>query len=113
MGRDDARPVGGLQGGRAPASAFAAFMKTAVAKRPVEEFETQVTLPEWQLEPDEEAYFGNPEQSFVDENGMPIEPPPTEGDPYPSQEEAPAPAPAPQTLDQQWLDGVLGKGGRR
>jgi penicillin-binding protein 1A len=113
MGRDDARPVGGLQGGRAPASAFAAFMKTAVAKRPVEEFETQVTLPEWQLEPDEEAYFGNPEQSFVDENGMPIEPPPTEGDAYPSQEEAPAPAPAPQTLDQQWLDGVLGKGGRR
>src|SRR4030095_5772607 len=41
MGRDDARTVAGLQGGTAPARAFAAFMKVAVAKRPVEQFETQ------------------------------------------------------------------------
>ncbi len=59
MGRDDARPVRGLQGGRAPATAFAAFMQNAVARRPVEKFETEVTLPEWMLESDEEAYFGN------------------------------------------------------
>jgi penicillin-binding protein 1A len=59
MGRDDARPVRGLQGGRAPATAFAAFMQKAVARRPVEKFETEVTLPEWMLESDEEAYFGN------------------------------------------------------
>ena len=31
-------------------------MKVAVAKRPVEQFETQVPLPDWQLEPDEEAW---------------------------------------------------------
>ena len=40
MGRDDARPVGGLQGGTAPARAFHDFMAVAVASRPVEQFET-------------------------------------------------------------------------
>jgi penicillin-binding protein 1A len=40
--------------------AFAAFMQQAVATRPVEKFETEVTLPEWLLESDEEAYFGDP-----------------------------------------------------
>ncbi|MBU6251972.1 MAG: penicillin-binding protein, partial [Alphaproteobacteria bacterium] len=59
MGRDDAKPVRGLQGGRAPATAFAAFMSQAVANRPVEKFETGVTLPEWLLESDEEAYLGD------------------------------------------------------
>ncbi len=59
MGRDDARPVAGLQGGTAPARAFAAFMKVAVAKRPVEQFETQAPMPDWQLEPDEEAWGFN------------------------------------------------------
>ena len=33
MGRDDARPVGNLQGGTAPARAFHDFMTVAVAKR--------------------------------------------------------------------------------
>ncbi|MEK6636636.1 MAG: PBP1A family penicillin-binding protein [Pseudomonadota bacterium] len=76
MGRDDARPVKGLQGGTAPARAFAAFMKVAVAKRPIEQFDTEVTLPEWQLEPDEEAYFGKPDEgAFVDGDGNPIEQP--------------------------------------
>ena len=76
MGRDDARPVKGLQGGTAPARAFAAFMKVAVAKRPVEPFDTEVTLPEWQLEPDEEAYFGTPDEgAFIDGDGNPIEQP--------------------------------------
>ncbi len=92
MGRDDARTVRGLQGGTAPARAFAAFMRVATAKRPVEQFDTKVTLPEWQLEPDEEAYYGDPDMgSFVDENGNPkgvgdttvIEPPPAE-DPVPA-----------------------------
>jgi penicillin-binding protein 1A len=76
MGRDDARPVKGLQGGTAPARAFAAFMKVATAKRAVEQFDTEVTLPEWQLEPDEEAYFGRPDEGgFVDDDGNPIEKP--------------------------------------
>jgi len=38
MGRDDARAVGGLEGGRAPAQAWAAYMRVAVADRPVENF---------------------------------------------------------------------------
>ena len=66
MGRDDARAVKGLVGGTAPARAFAAFMKVAVVKRPVEEFDTKVTLPEWQLEPDSEAYYGEPDNSIFE-----------------------------------------------
>ena len=73
MGRDDAKPIAGLQGGRAPARAFADFMKVAVAKRPVEAFETQVTLPEFQLEPDDETYLGSPDDAFVNPDGMPAE----------------------------------------
>jgi len=118
MGRDNARPVAGLSGGRAPARAFAQFMRAAVAKRPIEQFETEVTLPEWQLEPDEESYFGAPDNTmFVDENG----------DPFAVGEEAPAPAPpefdprpappereegAPERLDQDWIDRATGRDDR-
>ncbi len=70
MGRDDARPVSELQGGTAPARAFSAFMRVAVAGRPVESFDTAVKLPEWQLETDGEAEFGKPEDYYyVDEQG--------------------------------------------
>ena len=77
MGRDDARTVAGLQGGRAPAQAFAAFMRHAVATRPVEAFDTQVTLPDAQLESDEAAYFGEPDNmsGLVDADGNPVDPP--------------------------------------
>jgi penicillin-binding protein 1A len=83
MGRDDARTVPGLQGGTAPARAFHDFMVAAVANRPVEPFETQVPIPDWQLTPEEEMYGDsaideNAMQPMVDENGMPIEMPPTE-----------------------------------
>ncbi|HWW65552.1 MAG TPA: PBP1A family penicillin-binding protein [Sphingomonadaceae bacterium] len=109
MGRDDARPVGGLAGGRAPARAFAAFMKVAVASRPVEKFNTEVTLPEWQLEPDEEAYFGAPDENLIDENGVG----PADDALYPGGPQAP-PAEehieAPPRLDEQWLDNVLHRG---
>ncbi|MGB7406973.1 MAG: PBP1A family penicillin-binding protein [Pontixanthobacter sp.] len=75
MGRDDAKPVSGLQGGRAPAQAFAAFMRYAVKDRPVEEFDTELQLPEWQLEPDDEFYFGDPDDYYyIDEQGNLIEP---------------------------------------
>ncbi|MEG3149359.1 PBP1A family penicillin-binding protein [Sphingomonas sp. ZT3P38] len=119
MGRDDARPVPGLQGGTAPARAFAAFMKPAVASRPIEQFETQVTLPEWELEPDQESYFGEPDNGlFVDADGNPVEPgavrqadPGTprvdpDGNPMPQDEER---APPPERLDQEWMDQVLGR----
>ncbi|HEX8384208.1 MAG TPA: PBP1A family penicillin-binding protein [Sphingomonas sp.] len=116
MGRDNARPVAGLSGGRAPARAFAQFMRAAVAKRPIEQFETEVTLPEWQLEPDEESYFGAPDnQMFVDENGDPLAidgetpaapaAPDFEPRPAPPEEEAESP----QRFDQDWIDRATGR----
>ena len=127
MGRDDAKPIPGLHGGTAPAKAFAAFMKVAVANRPPEEFDTKVTLPEFQLEPDQESYFGEADNGlFVDENGNPVGPgdgvPVTPGqqvdadgnpiEPRPPVEQPPA-APADrkddQKLDQAWIDRVLGR----
>jgi penicillin-binding protein 1A len=84
MGRDDARPVGGLQGGTAPARAFHDFMTVAVANRPVEQFDTQVPIPDWQLTPEEEIYgdtavdANSMQPMMVDENGMPIGTPPAE-----------------------------------
>jgi penicillin-binding protein 1A len=75
MGRDDNRAVSGLQGGTAPARAFAAFMRYAVRDRPVEEFTTDLKLPEWQLEPDDEYYYGDPgDYYYVDEQGNLIQP---------------------------------------
>jgi penicillin-binding protein 1A len=114
MGRDDARAVPGLQGGRAPAKAFADFMRVAVAKRPIEQFETEVTLPEWQLEPDDEAYGAPPEDegAMVDENGLPIAREPRGsrfGDP------AAEPEPAPEEPTDEigdLVDGVLGRNRR-
>jgi len=109
MGRDDARPVGGLQGGTAPARAFAAFMKVAVAKRKIEPFETELTLPESELEPDDEAYFGSPDDViFIDENGNPvgqgdgISPPQTSGG-------IPGEAQQPERLDENFIDRALGR----
>ena len=115
MGRDDARPVSVLQGGRAPAKAWAQYMRVAVAKRPVENFDTQVTLPEWQLEPDNEAYLEEPEDSgqFVDENGMPIQ---TRAAPDRGTDDAgpvdDGETPPPK-IDQQFMDRVLGRESRR
>ena len=75
MGRDDARPVPGLSGGHAPASAFAAYMRVAVQGRPVQPFDTQLKLPEWQLEPDDEAMTDNPDDYYyTDDNGNLIQP---------------------------------------
>ncbi len=126
MGRDDAKPIAGLHGGSAPARAFAQFMKVAVAKRPIEQFDTQVTLPESQFEPDEESYFGEPDTGvFVDEDGNPIGAGADFGGqalPYdqgagierPSDSaERPVPQPIPddrgQQLDQDWIDRVTGR----
>ena len=102
MGRDDAKAIPGLQGGTAPARAFADFMRTAVANRPVEQFETDVPLPDWQLEPDEESW-GMPYEydggQLVDENGMSTQP----VDPL-----APVPAPRePGAPDQTELDRIF------
>jgi penicillin-binding protein 1A len=107
MGRDDARRVAGLQGGTAPARAFSDFMRVAVARRPVQAFQLEVPLPDWQLEPDEEVW-GNTvaETPLVDADGNPIDP-----SAQPDDELGPrAPAAQPGEdvgPDQQWLDEVL------
>jgi len=92
MGRDDAKPVPGLQGGTAPARAFHDFMSVAVANRPVEQFQTQVPMPDWQLTPEEQIYGDQPVDMndmgpMVDENGLPIgsAPPRDQGYPPPQQ----------------------------
>lgn len=115
MGRDDARAVGGLQGATAPARAFASFMQKAVASRPVEQFDTQVTLPEWQLEPDDESYYGEADNGlFVDDDGNPVGsyddlPMPNAITP----DDGIEPAPTPERLDQQWIDRAIGRSGNR
>ncbi|MCJ8191175.1 transglycosylase domain-containing protein [Sphingomicrobium aestuariivivum] len=102
MGNDDNRPVSGLQGGTAPARAFRDFMSKAVANRPVESFDIPGELPDWQLEPDEEAWMeGDP---LLDPYGMPVETDPLA--PLPN-DDALAP------VDEDWLDDVLRRDGER
>ena len=77
MGMDDNTRVPALQGGRAPAQAFAAYMRYAVRDRPVEEFDTDLKLPEWQLEPDDEFYYGESDEDYyfyIDEQGNLVDP---------------------------------------
>ncbi len=77
-GRDDSKRVGGLQGGRAPAAAFGQFMEKAVADRPVQEFEREMELPDWALEPETDFFdFGLGEEGeggpVYGEDGMPAD----------------------------------------
>jgi len=110
MGRDDDKPVPGLQGGTAPARAFAAYMGVAVKGRPVEQFDTQVTLPAWQLEPDDEANLGtNPEDYYyVDEQGNLIDPARKGQEPQPDEQGADQAAPPPAASD-DFLDQATGR----
>jgi penicillin-binding protein 1A len=82
MGRDDNRALPGLSGGRAPASAFHDYMARAVANRPVEQFATDVTGPEWQVdEGDNQLFLAPPDDApLVDADGNPIERAPPEDD---------------------------------
>ena len=102
MGRDDARAVGGLEGGRAPAQAWAAFMRVAVAGRPVENFATEVTFPE-RLEGEEPSLGEDEEAVLVDEYGMPIEGQPLAEDPNL------VPGNDPEPLDDAFIDRALGR----
>lgn len=86
VGRDDARPVASLVGGRAPAQLFAAFMGRALAGVPASALETTVETPGFGAEPDAEVY------GLSDPTETPAETTPPE-------------AQAP--LSDQWLDRVL------
>jgi len=136
MGRDDAKPLPGLSGGHAPAKAFSMMMQVALRTRPVQNFQTEVTLPEWQLEPDEEAYYGDPDQGLGGDNEVAPQdmqapddaedisaPPELQPAPPPGPRRQPLPAAPPQLpyertptdrsndrrpqIDQKWLDNVL------
>ncbi|MFN4112605.1 MAG: transglycosylase domain-containing protein [Sphingomonadaceae bacterium] len=129
MGRDDNKAVAGLQGGRAPAQAFAAYMRYAVKDRPVEEFDTQLKLPDWQLEPDDEFYYGEPgDYYYIDEQGNLVEPGSGEGRaplPFPVEGETPVnpdrtplppgsppgrpPPPPPSAASDEFLDRATGR----
>jgi penicillin-binding protein 1A len=124
MGRDDARPVAGLYGGTAPARAFHDFMSVAVANRPVEQFQTTVPMPDWNLEPEEQYmgddYIDTNMAPLVDENGNPIAPPGGYPPGYDQQQYPPGTVPPGQQpqqpqngLTQQWLDNVLGNSRER
>jgi penicillin-binding protein 1A len=101
MGRDDARAVGNLQGGNAPAAAWGAYMRIATAGRPVEAFPTDVVFPE-RLEGEGGMLGADGEEILVDENGQPIE-----GEPefVPGTGEAIEPEP----VDEAWVDRAMGR----
>jgi penicillin-binding protein 1A len=121
MGRDDAKAIPGLQGGRAPARAFHDFMVRAVANRAVEQFDTQVPVPDWLEEPDQEAWFGEPDNvQFVDPDGNPVDPGDRSGRPDDDQAIPPPPPPPgadeeddgprpTDRLDQDFIDRATGR----
>jgi penicillin-binding protein 1A len=103
MGRDDARAVGNLQGGNAPATAWGAYMRVAVANRPVENFATDVTFPD-RLEGEDGMLGENGEEVILDENGQPIE-----GDPLPEETPGPEQAIEPESVDEEWVNRAMGR----
>ncbi|WP_294329507.1 PBP1A family penicillin-binding protein [uncultured Sphingomonas sp.] len=122
MGRDDAKVVPGLQGGRAPARAFHDFMIQAVANRPIEQFETQLTPPDNMLEPDADAYGAPDNGMMVDQDGNPIAQPPqvpvepqdgdgSDGAAPVQQGGRPAPVQPQQgeKLDRDWINRMTGR----
>jgi penicillin-binding protein 1A len=102
MGRDDARAVGNLQGGTAPAKAWAAYMRSAVANRPVEQFASNVTFPE-RLDGEGPALGEEEQENLVDDgavegsDGAIIDP------------DVPPDPDAPQPIDDEFIDKAIGR----
>jgi penicillin-binding protein 1A len=88
MGRDDAKAVRGLAGGRAPARAFAQFMARAVGGTPPEPLVTETAEEGLGPEPDAPSYGITVEEA-----------PPIDGEAPPTDE--------PPRLDDNWLDKTL------
>jgi penicillin-binding protein 1A len=99
-------------------------MRTAVRNRPVEEFDTDLKLPDWQVEPDDEWMYGDPgdEYYYVDEQGNLIQPgggaeprapsPTTEGERPAPPELRPIPsagATAPPAASDEFLERATGR----
>lgn len=85
IGRDDARAVPGLAGGRAPAQVFAAFMAPALAGVPASQLSTAVEDSLFGMEPDSEVY------GLSEEPAPPVAPPSAE----------------PPPLSEGWLDDAI------
>jgi penicillin-binding protein 1A len=99
MGRDDARPVPGLAGGRAPARAFAAYMARAVGGTPPAPLITATDIDPGLIEPDDQVYGISedplaPGVTTTPEGGMPIA-------------GASKPPPEPARIDDRWLRETL------
>ncbi|KPF77512.1 penicillin-binding protein [alpha proteobacterium AAP81b] len=117
MGRDDAKAVAGLAGGRAPARAFAAYMARAVGGTPPEPLTTELDPALDSVEPDAEAYgldngtdpalSGN-EVEFLGPDGEPAGGVDRRADPRDDPRDDPRSDPrADPRLDQRWLDQTL------
>jgi penicillin-binding protein 1A len=79
-------------------------MRVAVAKRPVQPFDTTVTLPQLQLEPDDEVYFGQSDPgSLVDADGNPVAGP----DAGPAIPGEPGSSEGSERLDQDFIDRAI------
>jgi penicillin-binding protein 1A len=94
MGRDDAKPVRGLAGGRVSARAFAQYMARAVGGTPPEPLGTDTG--------EEAGEFGEPD---AESWGITMDEAPPAGEAPPA-EEPPPMADAPR-LDDNWLDRTL------
>lgn len=103
MGRDDARAVGNLQGGNAPATAWGSYMRIAVSGRPVEKFATDVTFPE-RLDGEEMTLGADGEEVLLDEFGQPIE-----GEQLPEAIPGADEAIEPESVDDEWVDRAMGR----
>ena len=102
MGRDDARPVASLQGGKAPARAFAAYMARAVGGTPPAPLTTDVAAPDLGLEPDDQVY------GLVPDAAAPGLAPTNDGevDVQPRRRDPPGGEDQPR-LDDRWLNDTL------
>ena len=109
MGRDDARAVPGLAGGRAPARAFAAYMARAVGGTPPAPLVTELPDDGYAVEPDAEAYgiTVEPAPAGVESArpGRPMEIGPDGQPRFPDDVQQPEP---PAAIDQGWLEQTLG-----
>ncbi len=108
MGRDDAKPVSGLAGGRAPARAFAAYMARAVGGTPPAPLVTDIGGGDPAVEPDDQVYgleqSDPPQEITIGPDGQPM----IKGD-----IQAPLPDPygdAPPVLTDEWLSRTLKDG---
>ncbi len=105
-GRDDAKAVVGLEGGKAPAQTWGAYMRVAVANRPIENFNSKVTFPDKIDGEDGAAAMEADPADGIEGNGLPSENPPSDHSKLPDATE-------PEKIDDAWIDQALGRAGKK